>query len=72
MKAEFVKSVTYTDLERAYSAYNTLMSVYENTCNGPYGARQHKEYFAICDSRDNIRREVINRSRANDHGEQQQ
>lgn len=72
MKAEFVTHVTYEDLERAYSAYNTLMSVYENTCNGPYGARQHKEYFAICDSRDNIRREVINRSRANDHGEQQQ
>lgn len=70
MTRDFVARVTYADLERAYSAYNTLMSVYENTCNGPYGARQHKEYFAICDSRDNIRREVINRSRANDNGEQ--
>lgn len=63
MTKEFVKNVTYTDLERAYSAYNTLMSVYENTCGGPYGAQAHREYFAIRDSRDNIRMEVINRSK---------
>ena len=68
MTKEFVKSVAYTDLERAYSAYNTLMSVYENACGGPYGARSHKEYFAICDSRDNIRTEVINRSREASNG----
>ena len=68
MTKEFVKSVAYTDLERAYSAYNTLMSVYENTCGGPYAARSHKEYFAVCDSRDNIRTEVINRSNMNSHG----
>lgn len=67
MTKEFVKSVAYTDLERAYSAYNTLMSVYENTCGGPYAARSHKEYFAVCDSRDNIRAEVINRSNMNSH-----
>lgn len=72
MTREFVKQVPYIDLERAYSAYNTLISVYENTCNGPYGARQHKEYFALCDSRKNIWLEVANRSRANDHGAQQQ
>lgn len=68
MTKEFVKGVAYTELERAYSAYNTLMSVYENTCGGPYGARQHKEYFAICDSRDNIRMEVINRAKQASHG----
>lgn len=68
MTKEFVKGVTYTDLERAYAAYNTLMSVYENACGGPYGARAHKEYFAISDSRDNIRLEVINRSKEESDG----
>lgn len=68
MTKEFVKSVAYTDLERAYSAYNTLMSVYENTCGGPYAARQHKEYFAVCDSRDNIRQEVTRRAQEVSHG----
>lgn len=70
MTKEFVKGVAYTDLERAYGAYNTLMSVYENACGGPYGARSHKEYFAISDSRDNIRREVIERSNNYSHGNQ--
>lgn len=65
MTKEFVKGVTYSDLERAYSAYNTLMAVFENACGGPYAARKYKEYFAICDSRDNIRKEVINRSNNN-------
>lgn len=69
MTKEFVKGVAYTDLERAYSAYNTLMSVYENACGGPYAARNHKEYFAICDSRDNIRQEVINRSNTQNDGQ---
>lgn len=69
MTKEFVKSVPYADLERAYSAYNTLMSVYENACGGPYAARAHKEYFAIVDSRDNIRFEVINRSKGGNDGQ---
>ena len=68
MTKEFVKGVAYTDLERAYAAYNTLMSVYENACGGPYGARANKEYFAISDSRDNIRLEVINRSKESSDG----
>lgn len=68
MTKEFVKGVAYTDLEHAYAAYNTLMSVYENTCGGPYAARAHKEYFAISDSRDNIRLEVINRTNDASHG----
>lgn len=68
MTKEFVQSVTYADLERAYSAYNTLMAVYENACGGPRGAMAHKEYFAIRDSRDNIRHEVVNRSNEASHG----
>lgn len=69
MTKEFVAGVAYTDLERAYSAYNTLMAVYENTCGGPRGAMAHKEYFAIRDSRDNIRQEVVNRSRGGSDGQ---
>lgn len=69
MTKEFVAGVVYTDLERAYQAYNTLMAVYENTCGGPRGAMAHKEYFAIRDSRDNIRAEVINRSKGGSDGQ---
>lgn len=69
MTKEFVQGVSYDDLTRAYSAYNTLMAVYENTCGGPYAARAHKEYFAIRDSRDNIRAEVINRSNTQNNGQ---
>lgn len=69
MTKEFVTSVAYADLERAYSAYNTLMAVYENACSGPRGAMAHKEYYAIRDSRDNIRAEVINRSRGGSDGQ---
>lgn len=70
MTKEFVKGVAYADLERAYAAYNTLMCVYENTAGGPYAAKQFKEYFAISDSRDNIRLEVINRTNLQSHGQQ--
>lgn len=69
MTKEFVKSVAYTDLERAYSAYNTLMAVYENACGGPYKAREYKEYFAIVDSRDNIRQEVMRRAQGGSDGQ---
>ena len=69
MTKEFVAGVAYTDLERAYNAYNMLMAVYENACGGPRGAMAHKEYFAICDSRDNIRAEVINRSNTQNNGQ---
>lgn len=69
MTKEFVKSVEYADLERAYNAYNTLMSVYENACGGPYKAREFKEYFAIVDSRDNIRQEVVRRAQGGQNGQ---
>lgn len=68
MTKDVCRQVSYADLTRAYDAYNTLMSVYENTCGGPYGARTHKEYFAITDSRDNIRQEVTRRSEEASHG----
>lgn len=68
MTKELCARMRYEDLERAYNAYNALMLAYENTCGGPYAARQYKEYFAICDSRENIRQEVLNRSNNKDHG----
>lgn len=68
MTKEFCARMRYEDLERAYNAYNALMLAYENTCGGPYAARQFKEYFAICDSRGNIRQEVLNRSSIENHG----
>ena len=68
MTKELCARMRYEDLERAYNAYNALMVAYENTCGGPYAARSYKEYFAISDSRDNIRMEVINRTRGNNNG----
>lgn len=70
MTKEFVRCVSYVDLERAYNAYNTLMSVYENACGGPLKAREYREYFAVRDSRDNIRREVVERAKAVNDGKQ--
>ena len=68
MTKDLCQQVTYADLTRAYGAYSTLMSVYENTCGGPYRARAYKEYFAIIDSRDNIRQEVMRRAEEERHG----
>lgn len=70
MTKELCSHVSYDNLARAYSAYNELMAVYEDTCGGPRGAMEHKEYFAIRDSRDNIRQEVLKRSNLANHGEQ--
>lgn len=68
MTRELCARMRYEDLERAYNAYSALMLAYENTCGGPHAARQYKEYFAICDSRDNIRQEVLNRSKEGSDG----
>ena len=68
MTKELVKIMRYDDLTRAYQAYNVLMSVYEDTYGGPRGAMSNKEYFAIRDSRDNIRQEVLNRSIGVEYG----
>ena len=69
MTKEFVKSIPYVELERAYNAYTQLQIAYENACGGPYKAREYKEYFAICDSRDNIRQEVTRRAQEASHGQ---
>lgn len=69
MTKEFVKSIPYEELERAYNAYTQLQIAYENSCGGPYKAREYKEYFAICDSRDNIRQEVTRRAQGGQDGQ---
>lgn len=63
MTKEICGRMTYEDLQKAYRAYSELMMVYERTCGGIYGARNYKEYFAICDSRDNIRQEGLTRAK---------
>lgn len=68
MTKDLVSRMRYEDLELAYTAYTNLMLVYETTCGGPYKAREYKEYFAIMDSRNNIRQEVVNRSNNISHG----
>ena len=40
MTKEFVSRMRYEDLERAYTAYNGLMAVYEDVCGGPSNARE--------------------------------
>ena len=71
MTKELASRMRYEDLELAYQAYTNLMLVYETACGGPYKAREFKEYFAIMDSRNNIRQEVINRSNNISHGDGQ-
>lgn len=68
MTKELCARMRYGDLEMAYKAYTDLALAYENTCGGPYAAREFKEYFAIMDSRNNIRQEVINRSNSKNDG----
>lgn len=71
MTKELVSRMRYEDLKKAYAAYTQLMMVYESACGGPYAAREYKEYFAIMDSRNNIRQEVVNRSNNISHGDGQ-
>lgn len=68
MTKDLCTRMRYEDLELAYTAYTNLMLVFETTCGGPYKAREHREYFAIMDSRNNIRQEVVNRSKNVSHG----
>lgn len=56
MKAEFIERMTAEQIERAHAAYTTIACIYEDVCNGPMNARQYKEYFAIMDSREALRK----------------
>lgn len=56
MKAELMDRMTGEQMQRAHAAYTTLACLYEDLCNGPMNARQYKEYFAIMDNREALRR----------------
>lgn len=56
MKAEFIERMSAEQIERAHAAYTTIACIYEDVCNGPMNARQYKEYFAIMDSREALRK----------------
>lgn len=56
MKAEFIERMSAEQIEKAHAAYTQLALIYEDVCNGPMNARQYKEYFAIMDSREVLRK----------------
>lgn len=64
MKADLISAMGNDYLLQAREAYITLMSVYEDVCNGPRGAMAYKEYFAIRDNIANIDKELRSRGRA--------
>lgn len=56
MKAELIERMTAAQIEKAHAAYTQLACIYEDLCNGPMNARQYKEYFAIMDNREMLRK----------------
>lgn len=62
MTKEFVKHLSSEQLQQAHISYTRLALIFEDVCGGPYKAREFKEYFAIMDSRENIRQEYNNRA----------
>ena len=64
MKAELLSAMGTDYLLQAREAYITLMSVYEDVCNGPRGAMAYREYFAVRDNIAAIDKELKARGRA--------
>lgn len=69
MKAELLRVMSKGDLQEAYANYLSLRSIYEDYCNGPYGARRYREYFAICDNIAAIERELTERTASYGHNQ---
>lgn len=65
MKADLLKAMSNGALREAYDSYLSLRSLYEDYCDGPYGARKYREYFAICDNMAAIERELTERTASN-------
>ena len=61
MKADLLGAMSNGALRQAYDSYLSLRSLYEDYCDGPYGARKYREYFAICDNMEAIERELTQR-----------
>lgn len=56
MKAELINRMTAVQVEKAHAAYTQIACIYEELCDGPMNARQYKEYFAIMDNREALRK----------------
>lgn len=72
MTRELISRLTAEQCQRLHAAYTQIALEYERLCDGPYGARQYKEYFAIMDSREAIRQrfmQLTNNSRGYEHGQ---
>ena len=59
MKAELIDRLSAEQVERAHAAYTQLAAIYEDVCDGPYRAREHREYLGIMDSRETLRKRFI-------------
>lgn len=59
MTSELMNKMTAAQIERAHAAYTQLAALYEDICDGPYQARAYKEYFAIMDNRERLRRRFV-------------
>lgn len=56
MKAEVIERLNAVQVQEAHAAYTKLAAIYEDVCDGPMNARQYKEYFAIMDARETLRK----------------
>lgn len=59
MSTEFIERLNALQVEQAHAAYTRLAAIYEDVCDGPMNARQFKEYYAIMDSRERLRRRFL-------------
>lgn len=59
MTKELVSRLNAEQCERLHAAYTTIACIYEDVCGGPYKAREHKEYFAVMDTREHLRQRFM-------------
>ena len=66
MKVEVIERLNAVQVQEAHAAYTKLAAIYEDVCNGPMNARQYKEYFAIMDAREALRKRFYILTTGND------
>ena len=59
MSTEFIERLSALQVEQAHAAYTKIAVIYEDICNGPLNARQFKEYYAVMDSRERLRKRFL-------------
>lgn len=70
MKVEVIERLNAVQVQEAHAAYTKLAAIYEDVCNGPMNARQYKEYFAIMDAREALRKRFYILTTGNDETRQ--